>query len=79
MLAFFKEIQCDLKIICYLTYIQLIIEYGVIVRPPLTQSNIQALKMIQWKEARFVFNNYATLSSVTTIIMLEHEFIGEAM
>ena len=48
----------------------MIIEYAANVRFPHTQNNVHAVEMVQWKAVRFVFNDSARLSSVTT--MLEH-------
>ena len=59
-----------MKVKRYLTYIQPIIQYAATVWSPHTQCNIHSVEMIQWKAARFVFNEFSRLSSVTT--MLEH-------
>ena len=51
-------------------YIQPIIEYAATIWSPHTQCNIHSVEMIQRKAARFVFNDFARLASITT--MLEH-------
>ena len=72
--AFFQRnfIQCqrDLKVKCYLTCIRPIIEYVATVWSPHTQCNIHSIEMIQRKAARFVFNDFARLSSVSTMLEL---------
>ena len=72
VLAFFLRnfIQCQLKVKCYLTYIRPIIEYAATVWSPHTQCNIHSIEMIQRKAARFVFNDFARLSSVATMLEL---------
>ena len=51
-------------------YIRPIIEYAAVVWSPHTQSSIDAVEMLQQKAARFVCNDFARLSSITS--MLEH-------
>ena len=60
----------SLKVKCYQTYIRPIIEYAAVIWSPHTQSDIHNVKMLQWKAARFVFNDFSRSSSVTN--MLEH-------
>ena len=60
----------DLTVKCYQTYIRPIIEYAAVVWSPHTQSSTDAVEMLQRKAARFVCNDFARLSSVTS--MLEH-------
>ena len=47
-----------------------IIEYVATVWSPHTQCNIHSIEMIQQKAARFVFNDFARLSSVSTMLEL---------
>ena len=60
----------NLKVKCYQTYIRPIIEYAAVIWSPHTQSDIHIVEMLQRKAARFVFNDFSRLSSVTN--MLEH-------
>ena len=62
-------------------YIRLIIEYAAIVWSTHTQNNIHAVKVVQQKAARFVFNDFARVSSITSMLELTSgmEFIREAM
>ena len=52
------------------SYIRPIIEYAAVMWSPYTQSSIHAVEMLQQKVARFACNDFARLSSVTS--MLEH-------
>ena len=60
----------NLKVKCYQTYIRPIIEYAAVIWSPHTQSDIHIVEMLQRKAARFVFNDFSRLSSVTN--MLDH-------
>ena len=50
----------------YLTYIRPIVGYAATVWFPHTQYNIHSVEMIQQKAARFVFNDFTRLSSVSS-------------
>ena len=52
----------------YQTYICPIIDYAAVVWSPHTQSNINTAEMLQWKAARFVFNNFSRCSSVSNML-----------
>ena len=58
----------DLKVKCYQTYIRPIIEYAAVVWSPHTQSDINAVEMLQRNAARFVFNNFSRSSSVSNML-----------
>ena len=59
----------NLKVKCYQIYIQPIIEYTAVMWSPYTQSSIHAVKMLQQKADRFVCNDFARLSSVTSMLI----------
>ena len=54
----------------FTNYIRPIIEYTAVVWSSYTQSSIHVVEMLQRKAARFICNDFARLSSVTS--MLEH-------
>ena len=56
------------KVLCYLTLLRPVIEYGSIIWDPFTQANTRKLEMIQRRYARFVCNDHRRTSSVTAML-----------
>ena len=56
------------KNVCYSTLIRPILEYACTIRDPHTKQNISRLESVQRRSARFVMNNYAQTSSVTSML-----------
>ena len=53
---------------CYFTLVRPIMEYACTVWDPHTSSNIKKLEAVQRRAARFVYGDYRTTSSVTTML-----------
>lgn len=62
--------QCSpsTKSLAYLTYVRPIVEYASTVWSPYVKSDIERLEMVQRKAARFVYNNFSTYSSVSSML-----------
>ena len=58
----------SIKETCYKLMIQPIIEYAPTIWAPHLQRDIVKLESVQLRSARFVLNNYASLSSVTSML-----------
>jgi len=62
--------QCltTVKSKAYLAFVWPIVQYASVVWSPHTNVDITTLEMVQRKAARFVFNDFLTYSSVTTMM-----------
>ena len=62
--------QCSFKVksIAYLTYVYPILEYTSTVWSPYTKSDIAKLEKVQRKAARYVFNDFSSHSSVSSML-----------
>ena len=56
------------KSIAYLTYVRPILEYASTVWSSYTKSDIAKLKMVQHKAALYVFNDFSSYSSVSSML-----------
>ena len=66
--------QCphETKVLCYKTLLRPVIEYASIIWDPHTNANINILKMIQRRYAKFVFHDYRRSSSVIAMLDQPH-------
>ena len=60
------------KSIACVTYVRPILEYASTVWSPYTKSGIAKLEMVQWKPARYVFNDFSSYSSVSYMLLQLH-------
>ena len=62
--------QCSptIKALAYKTYVRPIVEYASVVWSPHVKGDISMLEMVQRRAARFVFNNFSTYSSVSSML-----------
>ena len=62
--------QCSINVrsLAYVTYVRPIVEYASVFWSPHTQALKSLLEMVQRKAARFVFNIFASNSSVTALL-----------
>ena len=63
-----KHANHDLKELAYTSLIRSILEYSFTVLDPIYQKDIDGLERVQRRAARFVFNDYRPLSSVTSMV-----------
>ena len=72
VLAFLQRnlLSCPMyvKINCYKTFVQPILDYCSTVWSPYTICNINKIEAIQRRAARFVFKDFGRLSSVTSML-----------
>ena len=60
----------------YTSLIKPILEYACVVWEPHTNKDISFIESVQRCAARFVFNNYSTISSVTEMLQIKLEATG---
>ena len=63
----FKQSPAEVKIQCYLTFVQPILEYAAVWSPYHT-TLINQLESVQRRAARFIFQDYKHTSSVTNML-----------
>ena len=63
-----KHANRDLKELAYTSLVSSILEYSSTAWDPFYQKDIDRLEMVQRRAARFVFNDYKPLSSVTSMV-----------
>ena len=63
-----KHANRDLKELAYTSLVRSILEYSSTVWDPFYQIDIDRLERVQRRAARFVFNDYKPLSSVTSMV-----------
>ena len=63
-----KLVNRDLKELAYVSLVRSILEYSSTVRDPFYQKDIGRLERVQRRIARFVFNDYKPISSVTSMV-----------
>ncbi len=62
-----NSFPCKIKASCYTTFVWRQLEYASTVRSPHTQRNINKVKVVQRRSARYVMKDYRRYSSVTTM------------
>ena len=65
---FSEHANRDLKELAYTSLVRSILEYSSTVWDPFYQKDIDRLERVQQRAARFVFNDYKPLSSVTSMV-----------
>ena len=58
----------SVKVSCFKSLIEPILEYACVVWDPYTQKDILAIESVQRRCARFVYNNYSSYASVTNML-----------
>ena len=56
------------KINCYKALVKPVLDYAVTVWSPYTQKDIDIVEQVQRRAARFIFNNYSRLASVSEML-----------
>ena len=56
------------KINCYIALVKPVLDYAATVWSPYTQKDIEMVEQVQRRAARFIFNNYFCLASVSEIL-----------
>jgi len=63
-----RNVSPNIKSLTYLTYVRPILEYSSTVWSPNVKTGIAILENVQRKAACFVYNNFSTYSSVTSML-----------
>jgi len=58
----------SVKSLAYNTYVKPIVEYASVVWSPYTKADITRIEMVQRRAARFVYNDFSSYSSVTSML-----------
>ena len=67
--AYIASCPLSIKISCYKALVKPILEYAAIVWSPYIQKDIDKVEQVQRRAARFVFNNYSYLASISEMLI----------
>ena len=58
----------SIKVKCYKALVKSVLDYAATVWSPYTQKDIDMVEQIQRRAARFIFNNYSRLASISEML-----------
>ena len=58
----------SIKVNCYKALVKSVLDYAATVWSPYTQKDIDMVEQIQRRAARFIFNNYSRLASISEML-----------